>query len=62
MQLYLLRGGMGGYLCTLVNRGERGVDIWLSSNCLERGKESRWQRRLIRSDQGKKWQGGSVWD
>ena len=40
MQLYLLRGEMGGYLCTFVNRGERGLDIWLNSNRLERGKET----------------------
>ena len=50
MQLYSLRGEMGGYLCTLVNRRQRGLDIWLSSNRLERGKESWWQRRLACSD------------
>ena len=40
MQLYSLRGEMEGYLCTLVNRRERGLDIWLSSNRLERGEKS----------------------
>jgi hypothetical protein len=42
VQLCSLRGKMRGYLWTLVNRRERGLDIWLSSNRLERGKERWW--------------------